>query len=93
MRTILISLKKIKLQYIGCWLKDQLSRSDWFRNLFLNRSAWGAFSIYAHAKRNDGKAKITYSCKAKAEKAAFDMSKKYGYPLLYINACSARDGI
>lgn len=80
MRTILISLKKIKPHYIGCWLKDQLSRPDRFRNLVVNRSAWGAFSVYAHARRSDGKAKITYSSKAKAEKAAFDMLKRYGYP-------------
>ena len=80
MGTVLTSVKEIKPKYIGCWLKDQLSRPDWFRNLVVNRSAWGAFSIYAHAKRSDGKAKIAYVSKAKAEKAAFDMSKKYGYP-------------
>ena len=80
MKTILISLKKIKLEYVSCWLKDQLSRPDWFRNLFVDRSVWGAFSIYAHARRSDGKSKIAYSSKAKAEKAALDMSKKYGYP-------------
>ena len=82
MGTMLTSLKKIKPQYIGCWLKDQLSRPDWFRNLFVNRSAWGAFSIYAHAKRSDGKPKISYVSKVKAEKAAFDMSKQYGYPFI-----------
>ena len=80
MRTILTSLMMIKPKYIGCWLKDQLSQPDWIRNLVLNRSAWGAFSIYAHARRSDGKSKISYSSKAKAEKAAFDMSKKYGFP-------------
>ena len=80
MGTMLTSLKKIKPQYIGCWLKDQLSRPDWFRNLVVNRSAWGAFSVYAHARRSDGKAKISYASKTKAEKAVFDMSKKYGYP-------------
>jgi len=80
MKTILISLKKIKLEYVSCWLKDQLSRPGWFRNLFVDRSVWGAFSIYAHARRSDGKSKIAYSSKAKAEKAALDMSKKYGYP-------------
>lgn len=82
MRTLLTSLKMIKPQYIGCWLKDQLSRPDRFRNLFVDRSVWGAFSIYAHARRSDGKSKISYSSKAKAEKAAFDMSKRYGYPFM-----------
>ena len=80
MGTVLTSLKKINLKQIGCWLKDQLSRPDWFRNLVVSRSAWGAFSIYAHARRSDGKSKISYGSKTKAEKAAFDMSKKYGYP-------------
>ena len=80
MGTILKSLKEMKPKYIGCWLKDQLSRPDWFRNLVVNRTAWGAFSIYAHARRSDGRSKISYGNKAKAEKAAFDMSKRYGCP-------------
>ena len=75
MGTIQTSLKKIKPHYFVCWLKDQLSRPDCFRNLFVDRSAWGAFSIYAHARRSDGKSKIAYSSKATAEKAAFNMSK------------------
>lgn len=74
---ILLSLKKIKPKFIGCWLRHQLSQPKWFRNLFVDRAAWGAFSIYAHAKRSDGKAKIAYASKAKAEQAASDMSKKY----------------
>ena len=65
-----------------CWLKDQLSWPEWFRNLVVDRSAWGAFSIYAHARLSDGKSKISYGSKAKAEKVAFDMSKKYGYPFI-----------
>lgn len=80
MDTVLTSIENIKPKYFGRWLRDQLSHPDWFRNLFLRRSAWGAFSIYAHARRSDGKAKISYVSKAKAEKAAYDMSKKYGYP-------------
>ena len=80
MGTVLTSLNKIRSKQIGCWLRDQLSRPDWISNLIVNRSAWGAFSIYAHARRSDGKAKISYASKAKAEKAAFDLSKKYGYP-------------
>lgn len=80
MGTVLASIMKIKFRYIGRWLKDQLSRPDWFRNMFVNKSAWGAFSFYAHAKRSDGKSKIAYKNKAKAEKAAYDMAKRYGYP-------------
>lgn len=91
MRTMLTSLKKIRLKYIGCWLKDQLSRPDCFHNLFVDRSVWGAFSIYAHARRSDGKSKIAYSSKAKAEKAAFDMSKRYGCPFT-VYKCLFCDG-
>lgn len=79
MGTVLTSLKKIKPKYTGVWLKDQLSRPDWFCNMFVHWSAWGAFSIYAHARRSDGKAKISYVSKVKAEKAAYDISKKYGF--------------
>ena len=82
MGTVQTSLKKMNPKFIGVWLKDQLGRPDWFRNLFVDRSAWGVFSIYAHARRSDGKSKISYSSKAKAEKVAFDMSKKYGYPFI-----------
>ena len=77
MRTVLTSLK-IKPRYIGAWLKDLLSRPDRFRDMVVNRSAWGAFSIYAHVRRSDGRAKISYKNKTETEKAAFDMSKKYG---------------
>lgn len=80
MGTVLASLKKIKLRYIGAWLKDQLSRPDWFSNLVMNRSAWGVFSIYAHARRSNGRAKISYKSKTKAEKAALDMAKRHGHP-------------
>lgn len=78
MGTILNSIKKIRLRFVGVWLKDQLRRPDWFRNLVVDRSAWGAFFIYSHARRSDGKVKISYVSKAQAEKAASDMSKKYG---------------
>ena len=79
MGIVLTSLMRIRLKYMGSWLKDQLSRPDWFRNLIVNRSAWGAFSIYAHIRRSDSKAKRAYVSKANAEKAAFEMSMKYGY--------------
>ena len=77
MRTFVISLKQIKPKYICCWLKNQLSRPDWFRNLIVDRSAWGAFSIYAHLRRSDNKSKPIYATKEKAEITAFDMSKRY----------------
>ncbi len=79
MKTVLTSLMKIKPKYIGIWLKDQLNRPDWFHNLVVDRSAWGAFSIYAHIRRSDGIPKIVAN-KAKAEKFASGMTKKYGHP-------------
>lgn len=82
-RTFVISLKKIRPKYIGCWLKDQLSRPEWFRNLIVDRSAWGAFSIYAHLKRSDNKPKSLYATREKAKIAAFDMSKRYGKTFVF----------
>ena len=76
MGTVLMSIKRIKPKNIGGWLTDQMSRPDWFRRLFLQRTAWGAFSIYSHVKRSDEKPKVSYKSKAKAEKSAFDMAKK-----------------
>ena len=78
MGTVLTSLKKIKLRYIGVWLKDQLSRPEWFHNMIVDRAAWGAFSIYAHVRRSDGNAKTAYITKVSAEESALKMSKKYG---------------
>ena len=43
---------------------------------------WGAFSIYSHQRRSDGKPNISYSSRTKAEKAAESMSKKYGVPFI-----------
>lgn len=78
MNTVLTSLKEIKPRYIGLWFKDQLNRPDWFRNMVVDRYAWGVFSIYAHARRSDGKAKAAYTTKVDAEENALKMSKKYG---------------
>ena len=76
---------------IGCWLADQISRPDWFRHLFLQRTTWGAFSIYSHVKRSNGKPKIAYPTKSKAENAAVDMAKKYGKPFT-VYKCLFCDG-
>ena len=91
MRTLVISLKKMSPKYICCWLKDQLSRPDWFRNLIVDRSAWGAFSIYAHLRRSDNKSKPIYSTKEKAEIAAFDMSRRYD-KMFVVYKCLFCDG-
>ena len=51
----------------------------------------GRLSIYAHTRRSDGKAKITYKSKSQAEKAASDMSNRYGYPFI-VYKCLFCDG-
>ncbi len=91
MGTVLTSLKKIKPKYIGVWLKDQLSRPDWFRNMVVNRSAWGVFSIYAHARRSDGKAKTAYITKVDAEEGASDLAERYHSPFV-VYKCLFCDG-
>ena len=50
MGTVLTSIRKIKFGYIGRWLRDQLSRPDWFRNLVLNRSAWNVTESWLPAE-------------------------------------------
>ena len=76
---ILASIKNIRIkENLALWLGHQLSREHWFRRLFLSRSTWGAFSIYSHLRRSDGKPKMAFSCQKKAEKSALDMSRKYG---------------
>ena len=76
---------------ISCWLTDQISWANMVRRLFLERTAWGAFSIYSHIKRSNGKPKIAYSAKCKAENAAVDMTKKYGKPFT-VYKCLFCDG-
>ena len=51
----------------------------------------GSFSIYSHIKRSNGKPKIAYSTKIKAENAAVDMAKKYGKPFT-VYKCLFCDG-
>ena len=91
MGLILTSIKRIRPKNIGCWLTDQISQPNRFRCLFLQRTAWGVFSIYSHIKRSNGKPKIAYSTKSKAENAAVDMTKKYGKPFT-VYKCLFCDG-
>ena len=80
MGTITTSIKNIKFKYIGTWLLDQLRQPGWFDNLVVNRRAWGAFSIYAHRRRSDGRTKASYSTRESARKAADSMAKKHEVP-------------
>lgn len=55
------------------WLKDQLSRPLWFRNFFITRNAWAAFSVNSHIRRSNGEPKVAYPTKDMAQKAAEKM--------------------
>lgn len=78
MSILIASIHGIKLRNLPSWIKHQLNLDGWVQRLFIQRSAWGAFSVYSHIKRSNGKPKIAYSTKNKAENAAVDMAKKYG---------------
>ena len=91
MGTLLTSISKMKPGYIGVWLKDQLSRPDWFHNMFVNRSAWGAFSINSHINQHTGKPKVIYNTVETAKKCAEKMSEKRGAHFSYYK-CLFCDG-
>ena len=78
MNILIASIKGIKFKNLPVWIKHQLNLDGWVKRLFIKRSAWGAFSVYSHIKRSNGKPKNAYSTKSKAENAAVDMAKKYG---------------
>ena len=72
------------------WLRDQLTRPEWFRNFFITRNAWGSFSKYSHIRGKDNQPKVSYPTRTKALKAAEDMGRKRGvhfsvYKCLYCN--------
>lgn len=72
----------MKIKNVFLWLREKLSAPHFFRNLFSYRKMWGAFSVYSHQRRSDGKSNISYSSRKKAEKAAESISKKYGVPFI-----------
>ena len=78
MNILIASIIGIKFKNLPVWIKHQLNLDGWVKRLFIKRSAWGAFSVYSHIKRSNGKPKNAYSTKSKAENAAVDMAKKYG---------------
>lgn len=78
MSIIIASIKGIKFRYLPVWIKHQLNLDGWVQRLLIQRSAWGAFSVYSHIKRSNGKPKCVFDKKNKAENAAVDMAKKYG---------------
>ena len=78
MGTFQKSVKAIKLKYLWPWLKDQLGHPGWFRRLFVDGTAWGAFSIYSHVKRSNGEPKIMHHSRHKAVWQAESMAKSHG---------------
>ena len=74
------SLRKIRLRYLWTWLADQLGQPGWFRRFFVKGNAWGAFSIYSHIQKSDGKPKIQFPLQAQAQKNANKLSEGIGVP-------------
>lgn len=91
MNILIASIKGIKFKNLPVWIKHQLNLDGWVKRLFIKRSAWGAFSVYSHIKRSNGKPKNAYSTKSKAENAAVDMAKKYRKPFT-VYKCLFCDG-
>jgi hypothetical protein len=71
-------MSKIKLKNLYLGLKDQSPFKRFFRNFFITRNAWGLFSENSHVRGDNKVAKISYSSKASATKAAEKMSAKHG---------------
>lgn len=68
---------KIKWRNFKIWFVDQIKRKTWFRNFFITRNAWGAFSINSHINQHTHQPKVTYNTVKSAKKAADAMSIKY----------------
>ena len=73
-------LFEIRYRNLKIWLHELFERENVWKQLFDYRMVWGAFSIYSHRRRSDGKPNITFSTRMKAVKAATDMQLKYGVP-------------
>ena len=67
-----------KFRNLKIWLIDQWKRETFFRNFFITRNAWGAFSINSHINQHTGKPKVMYNTVETAKKSAEKMSEKYG---------------
>jgi hypothetical protein len=73
---------KVKYSNLKIWFKEKVSQPRWYVDLFSYRRLWGAFSIYSHCRRSDGKPNIAYSTPNKAQKAVRSMERKYGVPFM-----------
>lgn len=68
---------RIKWKNFKIWFKNQIKRKTWFRNFFITRNAWGAFSINSHINQHTGQPKQTYNHLETALKSAEKMGQKY----------------
>ena len=73
------------------WLADQFKRKTFFRNFFIPRNAWGAFSINSHINQHTGKPKVTYNTVETARKSAEKMGQKHNTHFSYYK-CLFCDG-
>ena len=69
---------KISMKNLIAALKSQLPFKRAFKNFFINKNAWGLFSINSHINQSTGTEKVAYGSKESAAKAAQKMSEKYG---------------
>ena len=67
---------KIKWRNFKIWILDQFHRKTFFRNFFITRNAWGAFSVNSHINQHTGQPKVMYNTVETARKSAEAMGKK-----------------
>ncbi len=90
-KTCFKSLNAIRLRYIGTWLLDQIRQPGCFDNLVVSRRSWGAFSIFAHRRRSDGRTKASYSTRESAQKAADSLARKHKVPFAVYKCLFCKD--
>jgi hypothetical protein len=71
-------MRKIKLKNLWSGIKDQITRENAFRNIFITHNAFGLFSYNSHHNPRTDKDKVSYPTKESAQKAADSMGKKRG---------------
>ena len=74
---------RITFKNFWIWFKDQIKRKTFFRNFFITRNAWGAFSINSHINQHTGQPKVMYNTIKSAQKAAESMGKKHNTHFSY----------
>lgn len=77
----------MKLKNLVLALKDQLPLRRAFRNFFVTGNAWGMFHKHSHINRGSGTAKVSYSKRSSAERAADAMKRKHGYHYSVYKCC------